>query len=437
MDTSEVKCCDRARIEAQERLLDLAGVYRSLNRKELAHALRREGSKLVPSTGNPKLDYLVSLAEVLDWPVGDVAEAIWAGTMSTDEPNSGEDFRTLDRAARKAHRAGDYAAMCRLAQRMRAAAGSAEERALAALREAGGWDGRGRHLRQLECVRRGLEEVPVSPDLRLLLEVNLANAHYALGALVEARAVAAELIDRFRRTAPESRGSRAAEAFAHYVFGNVCRQLVGQGAESARETAEEARDALRASQKLYTALAGDFDHEPWYGIANTCRGGLLEVEVELGERASSDALQIISTELEAIDPGSTDLVGDRLESYGWWCIFGCSIALRHERAREQQRLMTLFIETGRAIADRLDNWSMRQHLFTLEYIRRQRLNQLVGCPVEWTIDEDGVRVLIGTMGRFPSFRRTGWQILETATPVTTIRSRRKINASTDGQHAPP
>jgi hypothetical protein len=327
--------------------------------------------------------------------------------------------------------------MCRLAQRMSAAAGSAEERALAALREGGGWDGRGRHMRQLECVRRGLEEVPIPPDLRLLLEVNLANAHYALGSLVEARAVAAELINRFQRAAPESRGSRAAQAFAYYVFGNVCRQLISHRAESARATAVEARDALRTSQKLYTGLATDFDHEPWYGIANTCRGALLEVEVELGERASSDALQTIQAQLDAIDPQSADLVGDRLESYGWWCIFGCSIAQRHERAREQQRLMTFLIETGRAIADRLDNWSMRQHLFTQEFIRRQRLNQLAGCHVEWAIDEEGVRVLVGTMGRFPSFRRTGWQILETATPVTTFRSRRKINASTDGQHSPP
>jgi hypothetical protein len=80
---------------------------------------------------------------------------------------------------------------------------------------------------------------------------------------------------------------------------------------------------------------------------------------------------------------------------------------------------------------------MRQHLFTLEFIRRQRLNQLVGCPVDWTIDEGGVRVLVGTMGRFPSFRRMGWQILETATTVTTARSRRKIHASSDRQHAPP
>ena len=64
---------EHARIEVQERLLELAGVYRDFNRKELAHALRRDGSKLVPSTGNPKLDYLVSLAEVLDWPVGEVA----------------------------------------------------------------------------------------------------------------------------------------------------------------------------------------------------------------------------------------------------------------------------------------------------------------------------------------------------------------------------
>jgi hypothetical protein len=30
------------------------------------------------------------------------------------------------------------------------------------------------------------------------------------------------------------------------------------------------------------------------------------------------------------------------------------------------------------------------------------------------IDSDDIRVIAGTMGRFPTFRKTGWRILHTA-----------------------
>ena len=424
MDQTTAKSPDQARAEVQERLLDLAGVYRSLNRKELAAALRREGSKLAPSNGNPKLDYLVSLAEVLDWPVGDVAEAIWGGGMTQPEPAPGVSFEGFDVEAKEAHRKGDYERMCELAERMSAVASTADDRALAALRQAGGWDGRGRYARQLEAVRGGLQEGPISADLRLLLQVNLANAHYSLGYLFEARALASELIEKLGHNPPASRSSRAARSFAYYVYGNSCRQLVDQQPESTIECAGAAHKALCTSFDLYTALAREFDHDPWRGIANTCRGGIIEAEAALGERTPAAAIAEINDGLAVAFEGDDRLVGDPLESYGWWCIFGCNIAFRHFRGRERRSRMSGFIRRGYEIADRLSNWSMRERLFTMEFIQRQELNELAGFPVEWTIDEENVKVLVGTMGRFPSFRSTGWRILQTATTLGTSRGRK-------------
>ena len=66
--------CRRKRLG---QLLSLAMAYRECSRKELARTLGRDPTKLVPGTGIPKLDLVVALADVLDWPVGDVVGYLW------------------------------------------------------------------------------------------------------------------------------------------------------------------------------------------------------------------------------------------------------------------------------------------------------------------------------------------------------------------------
>jgi hypothetical protein len=417
---------DDVRKANQQQLLGLASVYKGLTRKQLADALGRDQTRLYPPSGNPKLDYLMRLAEVLDWPVGDVAEAIWdrrAGRPHCDDPIPEGDFDTLNAAAREAHKAGKFALMVAIAQKMANHAVTPEQRALAAHREAGGWDGLGRYTRQLDAVRRGLQEAPINPDLRLILRVNLANSYYTLWHLLEARAMARDIIDELAAEPPATTNARAADAFAHYVLGNACRRLIALEPERADRHAASARDALQAAARLYTALAdeaGPGEGAAWRGIANTCRGGIIETEVELKLREPLAAVAELSAGLGAISDAEEKgqpLAGDRLESYGWWCIFGCNIALRHLHGRELQRHMAVFTNKGYEIAERLDNWAMRERLFSLEFLQRQRLNELAGFPVDWTIDHEEVRVIVGTMGRFPMFRSTGWKILQTATVV--------------------
>ncbi len=36
----------------------------------------------------------------------------------------------------------------------------------------------------------------------------------------------------------------------------------------------------------------------------------------------------------------------------------------------------------------------------------------------WLLDDEDLRTLVGTMGRFPGFRPVGWRILERATVVS-------------------
>ena len=106
--------------------------------------------------------------------------------------------------------------------------------------------------------------------------------------------------------------------------------------------------------------------------------------------------------------------GDVLESYGWWCIFGCNIALRHiSDERELQRLLALFTNKADEIAERLDNWAMRERVDG-----HRRFVGWTGQETPLTIDTDDVRMITGTMGRFPQFRRTGWSMLESARVVS-------------------
>lgn len=407
---------DHSRKAKIERLIELARAYKGVSRRKLAEALGRDPTKLFPETGNPKLDYLVRLADVLDWPVGDVAEAIWQEDVA--EIENGQirgTFEELNLAAREAHRLGEFSRMLTYATAMAAAARTAEERAQSAHRESGAWDGLGRYTKQLEAIRRGLQEGPITSDLRSLLHVNLANTYYTLGYLVEARSMARDLIDDLSQSTPTSRSARAAEAFAHYVLGHASRCLMSQQADRGPRFATQARAALSRSESLYTALADEFNHNPWRGIANTCRGGMIECDVELGAMSPQAGLETLAEGLEHVV--DAEIVGDRLESYGWWCIFGGEIALRHATGSDLQRHLAVFTNKGYEIAERLNNWAMRERLFTLEFVRRQRLSELAGVDVEWTIDEEEVRVLVGTMGRFPMFKSTGWKILQQATVV--------------------
>jgi hypothetical protein len=122
-----------------------------------------------------------------------------------------------------------------------------------------------------------------------------------------------------------------------------------------------------------------------------------------------------------------------LESWGWWSVFGANIAMRADReaaraagacgAERSDLEQAIAICTNKAaeIADHLDLWPMRERAFTLEWFRRQQVVRT--RPEElatWTLDTDDVRVLVGTMGRFPLFRPMGWAILHHAEIIESV-----------------
>lgn len=407
-----------------ERLLDLAQVYRGWSRKELAATLGRDPTKLVPGSGNPKLDLVVQLADALDWNIGDVTDCLTNEFAleaklgeETDTTEDAKAFDQLNASAREAHAKGEFRDMVKYARRAMDAACTPSERALACNRELGGWDGLGRYTRSLEAAQRGLRESPIDGELRRALESNLANAYYTLWHLVESRATANDLLKRFEADPPATEWDRCTYAFAKYVLGHTHRRLIDAEPEHAAQHAESARTILAEATSDFEVLAAEV-HECYTGVARTCRGGVLEAEVALGSKDAREALAIINDALNDIIDLEQVQGGDTLESYGWWCIFGCNIAIRHvSDERDLHRMMALFTNKADEIANRLDNWSMRERVFTLQYTGHQRFIGWTGQSMPMTIDSDDIKMITGTMGRFPQFRKTGWRILQNANVV--------------------
>lgn len=470
-----------------DRFVELARVYRGWTRTQLASRLGRDPSHLVPSASNAKLGFLRRVADALDWEVRDVVDSLWEGRRvaairRASRARSGEAgppsdvagadavpgvgvaragdvepssasfaagrgghlagatssatvgrFALLDGEAMRAHRHGRVDDFLTIAREMTELARTPTERAIAALRECGAWDLRGRYVRALEVAQRGLSEEHVPFDVRVMLRANLAQVHHTLWHLVEAVAVATELIDfggaSERRTgeggipdvlggsveAASNRVLRVAVAFAHYVRGSsLARSIWHDGRNHAVAAAKRATADLQIARDRYEVLAAEFHDDQYAAIAHTCRGILVECEAASGQIDASDAVQGVMEHLgEAMD--LSHLSGsDWIESYGWWAIAGCNIALRHLDGHELHRAMAVCTNKALEIADRLDHWALRERAFTMERFRRQRVEAATGFEPEWLLDEEDIRVLVGTMGRFPTFRRAGWAILDGA-----------------------
>lgn len=402
-------------------LLDLARVSRGWSRARLGRALGRDPTKVYSDSGNPKADYLMRLADVLEWPVGEVLETIWGTGPIPSADGTGDDdadFRSLYAKAREAHSGGEYQVVVDSARLMHAAADSEERRAFSCAMEYSGWDGLGRYLQGVDAARRGLRHSPISTTTRNILRADLANAWYSLWELTPALGTAEVLADWYESNPPERRVDEKRPAFVHYVRGHTRRRLMMVEPELKESHGRAALEDLHRSKDAYLRLAEELEDESLAGIANTCRGGIMEIEVELGFREADSTVEELLRGVSEVDTDAELVVGDWLESYGWWCIFGSNLALRHLGGADLQRSVSRFTDRALGIADRLDNWAMRERVFTLQFALHRELSSSSGLDLDYTIDEQDQGLIMATMGRFPAFRPVGWQMLETAKVVS-------------------
>lgn len=396
------------------RFVDLARVYRGCSRTELSRTLGRDPSKLVPESGNPKLDLIVGLAEALDWNIGDVAESVWdheAGPLLDQSPST---FESLSVRAIDSRHAGRLDEALAISRRMREVAANPRQHAIACLREGSVWDRRGRYARALECAQEGLSMNCTDLDVRTTLQGRLASAHYALWHLVEARSVARDLIERLGDEDLTDPVLRDNLAIGHYAFGHASRRLLETRDDEFDSHVAEATENLRRASSIYVDLHQVRDRPTDLAMARICSGGLLEIDVASGARDAEEAIGEILHELDLVVDLDTCPSIDLLEARGWWSIFGCNIALRHLPEPQLHRHMAVLTNKAMEIAERIGNWGLRERAFTLEHFRRQRIADMVGTEQDWILDEEEIRTITGTMGRFPGFRRIGWRILEAA-----------------------
>ncbi|MBX3355416.1 MAG: tetratricopeptide repeat protein [Phycisphaeraceae bacterium] len=413
---------ERERKERLLRMLEVAQAYRGCSKAQLAHYLDRDPAKIAPDSGNPKLDLIFNLADLVEWPVGDLAEALWGRHDS--RTGDGErkavpdgDFRQIDALVREAHRRGDYAEMRRLGERMLDLAATPLERAGARMRVGNAWLDEGRFTRALEWLQAAADEHEAPGHVLEMVRVNLATAHLALWNLSEAEGLARLVLLGTASLDRASRRIRVTEAHAHYVIGSALqRKVQSMSLEAAPAAAIKAIDSLRRAQADHEALHREFDDPTYQGIANTCRAAILEMEVEAGILDLDVALASLMLGLdEVIDPSSVR--GDLLESWGWWCVSGLMLALRRLDGDEQQRAAAVFSNKAFELADATGSWALRERAFCLGHLSSQACGSV--DPAEVMLDTEDLRSLVGTMGRFPRFRPTGWQILRRFMGVTT------------------
>lgn len=416
-------------------LVDLARATRGLTRAALGKALHRDPTKVYPESGNPKTDFLVSLAGILEWPVGDVVEYIWDGSpghgVTGCEPLtvvdlSGQSFEDLFHLARGQHKDGQYREMVETSLAMYEIAETDDRKAFACAMEASAWDGLGRYTQEVDACRRGLARRGVSAYTRNILRADLANAWYCLWDLTPALGTATVLIEHYAASPPKRRLDDKRPAFCRYVRGHTRRRLASTEPDLALDHYRGAAEDLRVARDLYTELAHELDDASLLGIANTCEGGIDEARVELGEvdpkEAVASAVELASSVAGGTGGvgravGSADLTGDEVESLGWRCLFGANVALRHLSGRELQSSMDVLTGSALAAAERLDNWAMRERVFTIKLNLHKTLAKTTGLELPLTIDSRQRALITQAMGRFPGFRTTGWDLLEHAEVV--------------------
>lgn len=409
---------DRLRKQRLLQLIEMAQSYSGWTKSQLAAALNRDPAKVAPDSGNPKLDLVVRLADILDWTIGDVAEALWLDPVKhkpDEEPLPDKSYHELNCEAVNAYRMRDHRRMLQAGRFMWRLAQTPSERGKAANRIAGAYLSAGLIEKGMRWWRVAVMEPGLPRSMRLTYLANLAQANFAMGNLDEAAGLASEVQNALAQLKSDDDSTLfVARAMAGYVGGNARRRLMQLLPERRDEFGPRALADLRQSVDDYRRL-GQEGRESCNAHANSCDGAIIEVEVLLGLMPVKEATDRLLAGLDAVVVPSSLSQGDWLESWGWWAVYGLDLALDRLSGDEQESLAAIFSNKAHEIADRIDDWQIRERAFSLEH----HLKLHHGClctagHAPWIIDREDLKVVLGTMGRFPWFRDTGWEILESA-----------------------
>ena len=327
-------------------------------------------------------------------------------TLEPDPRYVGLEFSELNRQSIRAHRSGDFETMVSIGQWMLQVAKAPREKVFAYNRWSGGLNGLGQYVQAMDVIKTALRETDLPPSERGVMQINLANGHFTLCNLIEARTIATELISELQEVPAEEHTftTRARLAFLYYVRGHTLRRMMDGSHDSVRRYAEAAMSDLLVAEKRHTDLAEETKDPYLRALATVSAGGQLELKALL---ESSDA----GTECIEAMPGYHTLTeallskGDiGLECQGWLSIFATNIARRHLEGTERANALTKHARRILKVANRLDNWTFRAAAYEALHLSDPNRAPWLENPAE-------LQLMIETMGRLPVFRETGWRIL--------------------------
>lgn len=403
--------------ERLEEMIELLQSYRGWSQKEVAEALERNVHALVPDSGNPKLDLVEKLSEVLDWPI----EMIVADLRQADR-----DARTVQAAAgtsppkdAKVHtqRVWELVDGERWDEVIAATNPEAIDafdgmtRAVLLGYRFAAYENTGRYLAAIDCCREGLELVPLASEMCSRLRLNLAAMLLLVGNLHESEAMARSLLADLESIPPES-PLNLQRGMGLLVRGLVLRSL-GAGSTGVDDgVLNEARRLLNDAESCLASLPSSCGPERTRAPAITAATARHEVDVLLGTARVTSLVDETLAKLDAsVDVAALD--SQTAEHLGWCCLIAARAVLQHrDDVPDSHQVLAILTNKIDEVAERLGHWALRERLFSIEHLHRVLQSESDASPDAWNLDNDDVRTLVGTMSRFPRFRRTGWMILD-------------------------
>jgi hypothetical protein len=403
---------DAAQAERIKLLVELACIARGWSRQALAAHLGRDVSRLVPEGGNPKLDYVMKLADALEWPVGDVAQAIWERRDGFAQFASRSCMvgNATFKAAKAAFDSADYIRARSLFTEMAETAQNPDESAASFGNAAAATCGSGHYTACIELATRGLQQKDLSLYRRIHLQVNIAHALLHLWQLPMALAMSEIVV---QRATPE-RGDalmRRQLAFAHYVRGFAHLRLVTFEPDLATLHVNSGIEDLTKAIELNTELAITLSDAALFGLVNTCRSGLLELEVLAGSVTPDKALSAVDAAIDSLTEVQVK-ANYLMESVAWWAIAGCNISLRSLTGESLQRTLAVFTEHVYSIADTLRNGGMFGAALNLEIAARRSFGLSDQEAHTFTLDREDRQLLYGASLSGETYRGLAWKVLE-------------------------
>ena len=399
-------------------VVELARIYADLGVKELADAVGRDKTRIIPPTGNPKLDMIGSLAGVLEWTVGDVVDALEGGPkaksriVNTRKIVPRGRFSKLHRIARKLDRLGrsKWARVVSGMLLLQAADGGERAKALGMLGLSQMRDGD--PCEALASLRRGLNQQGIEFATKLELKTHLCRTLLLLDHVIEARSVASDILKTIEEHAVEDEDLFSfAERSARYVRGNAIRASIDRGVGTV-DLLGARKDLLKSLQITKNEYLHDLDETV------VTLGALLEIDSALGKVTSVKAIQRIEEALETarIQNEAGDLSVRSRRAWAWWGIFGAEIVLREKMTESSWMKAHEFAQKAIEFSSDPGEDILRARGYVLSFEAWKQWRCAGHLDTPWHLEPIELQLFVRTMGAQIGFMESGWRILnETGT----------------------